>query len=287
VGGVGPELAVADQLPRAVFGLGRCALETPPAGAPAARGRIELVLDADRRAAPPHALFRRQRPHALVAVARVHDEGAAGLERAPEAVEHQPVFVLGEIADGAEQVHGQVELTGELHVADVLAGERERDTAVGGGLAGPAQLGLAEVDAGRRAAPARELDRVAAEPARGVEHAGAGVERGDAGDPLHVARGVGRLDRLRDLRPRFAEEAFALEHEGHYSPFMTTLVTGAFGCIGAWVIRGLLAALRASGRVRPRRRPVAATSLDAGIRQTLDEFARLQKDGRLDSRELT
>jgi len=30
-----------------------------------------------------------------------------------------------------------------------------------------------------------------------------------------------------------------------------------------------------------------ATSLDAGIRQTLDEFARLQKDGRLDSRELT
>jgi len=23
-------------------------------------------------------------------------------------------------------------------------------------------------------------------------------------------------------------------------PFMTTLVTGAFGCIGAWVIRGLL-----------------------------------------------
>jgi hypothetical protein len=68
---------------------------------------------------------------------------------------------------------------------------------------------------------------------------------------------------------------------------MTTLVAGAFGCIGAWVIRGLLAALRASGRVRPRRRPVAATSLDAGIRQTLDEFARLQKDGRLDSRELT
>ena len=25
-------------------------------------------------------------------------------------------------------------------------------------------------------------------------------------------------------------------------PFMTTLVTGAFGCIGAWVVRGLLAA---------------------------------------------
>jgi len=30
-----------------------------------------------------------------------------------------------------------------------------------------------------------------------------------------------------------------------------------------------------------------ATSLATGIRQTLDEFARLQKDGRLDSRELT
>lgn len=42
---------------------------------------------------------------------------------------------------------------------------------------------------------------------------------------------------------------------------MTTLVTGAFGCLGSWVVRGLLAAL--------------------------DEFARLQKDGRLDARELT
>src|SRR5262249_43701783 len=27
-----------------------------------------------------------------------------------------------------------------------------------------------------------------------------------------------------------------------YSRFMTTLVTGALGCIGAWVVRGLLAA---------------------------------------------
>lgn len=33
--------------------------------------------------------------------------------------------------------------------------------------------------------------------------------------------------------------------------------------------------------------PAPPTALDAGIRQTLDEFARLQKDGRLDSRELT
>jgi nucleoside-diphosphate-sugar epimerase len=33
--------------------------------------------------------------------------------------------------------------------------------------------------------------------------------------------------------------------------------------------------------------PAPATALDAGIRQTLDEFARLEKDGRLDSRELT
>jgi len=86
---------------------------------------------------------------------------------------------------------------------------------------------------------------------------------------------------------------------------MTTLVTGAFGCIGAWVIRGLLAPPasvrlrstsattragaddRGARRDRPCRAPAPATSLDAGIRQTLDEFARLQKDERLDSRALT
>ena len=32
--------------------------------------------------------------------------------------------------------------------------------------------------------------------------------------------------------------------------------------------------------------PAARTSFVAGVRRTLDEFARLQKDGRLDAREL-
>jgi len=41
---------------------------------------------------------------------------------------------------------------------------------------------------------------------------------------------------------------------------MSTLVTGAFGCI--------------------------ATLLEAGVRRTLEEFARLEKEGRLDAREL-
>jgi len=41
---------------------------------------------------------------------------------------------------------------------------------------------------------------------------------------------------------------------------MSTLVTGAFGCIGAWV--------------------------EAGVRRTREEFARLEKEGRLDAREL-
>ena len=35
------------------------------------------------------------------------------------------------------------------------------------------------------------------------------------------------LERLRDRRPRFPEEPFALEHAGYYSRAMTTLVTGA------------------------------------------------------------
>src|SRR5262247_1523334 len=159
---VEPDLALADQLRRALRRLRRRALEPPPAGAPAAGRRIELVLDADRRAAPPHPLFRRQRAHALVAVARVDDEGAARLERAPEAVDHEPVLVLGEVADRAEEVHRKVELARELHVADVLALERERHLRLAGGLAGAAELGLAEVDAGRLAAAPRELDRVPA-----------------------------------------------------------------------------------------------------------------------------
>src|SRR5262245_46430719 len=123
---VEPDLAVADQLLRGLLRPGRRALETPPAGAPAAGRWIELVLDTDRRAAPAHALLRRQRAHALVAVPGIDDERAARPERAPEPVDHQPVFVIREVADRAEEVHGQVEFARELHVADVLTHERDR-----------------------------------------------------------------------------------------------------------------------------------------------------------------
>ncbi len=112
---------------------------------------------------------------------------------------------------------------------------------------------------------------------------------------------------------------------------MTTLVTGAFGCIGAWVIRGLLAAGERpvvfdlgddpwrvrmiagpdalwppakelithvaqplpfpaaldDARYQKDLGPAPATSLAAGVRRTLDEFARLRESGRLDARELT
>jgi nucleoside-diphosphate-sugar epimerase len=64
---------------------------------------------------------------------------------------------------------------------------------------------------------------------------------------------------------------------------MATLVTGAFGCIGAWVCKRLPEAGE---------KPVAfdvaehkITRID-GIRKMLDEFAALQKAGRLDAREL-
>ena len=48
-------------------------------------------------------------------------------------------------------------------------------------------------------------------------------------------------------------------------------MTGAFGCIGDQGDLG----------------PMPPTSLAAGTRQTLAEFARLQRNGRLDRRELT
>jgi len=74
-------------------------------------------------------------------------------------------------------------------------------------------------------------------------------------------------------------------------PFMTTLVTGAFGCIGAWVIRGLLVeqpipfrAALDGARYQRDLGPAPSTSLADGVEKT---FRRLQKDGRLDSRELT
>jgi len=87
---------------------------------------------------------------------------------------------------------------------------------------------------------------------------------------------------------------------------MATLVTGAFGCIGAWVCRRLLEAgekpvafdlgddpWRMRMILGPERlRDVVMVKGDIadreedGIRQTLDEFAALQKAGRLDAREL-
>jgi hypothetical protein len=55
---------------------------------------------------------------------------------------------------------------------------------------------------------------------------------------------------------------------------MTTLATGAFGCIGAWVERGLLAEIV---RVIETAWPSAE-----GL---IGELARLHEDGRLDARE--
>src|SRR5439155_1008808 len=171
VGRVEPDLALTDQFRGALGRLRRRSLEPPPAGAPAARRGIELVLDADRRAAPAHPLFRRQRAHALVSVARIDDEGAAGLQRPPEAVEHEP------------------------------------------------------------------------------DH---------AGDPLHVARGVGPgLDRLRDLGPRFAEEPLALEHEGHYIPVHDDPGDGRVRLHRRLGRARAPRRRRASRRLRRGRRPVA------------------------------
>src|SRR5262249_34965257 len=113
----------------------------------------------------------------------------------------------------------QIELARELHVADVLADEREAHTRLAGGLTGALELGLAEVDAGHLVSETAELDRVAPEAAGRVQHAGAGLEPRDAGDPLHLGRRVDRRgERMRDLRPRFTEEPLALKHLGHYSP---------------------------------------------------------------------
>src|SRR5437773_916492 len=122
VGRVEADLALADQLPRALLrpcallGLRACALKAPPPRAPAARRGIELVLDAERPAAYALALLGRQRPHELITIPRVENEDAAGLERAPEAVGHQAVLVVREVADGAEEVGGGVGLARELHV---------------------------------------------------------------------------------------------------------------------------------------------------------------------------
>src|SRR5881296_1816804 len=229
VGGVEADLALPDQLPRALLRLRRCALEAPPPRAPAARRGIELVLDAERPAADPLALLGRQRPHQLISIPGIEDEDAAWPERAPESIGHQAVLVVREIADRAEEVDREVELARELHVTDVLADEPERDAGLGGGLPRAVELGLAEVDAGHLVAASRELDRVTAESARRVEDACARVERRDADDPLDVARRVRRrLERLRDLGPRLAKEPLAVEHGGHCSGLR------AAGPLGGW-----------------------------------------------------
>jgi len=56
---------------------------------------------------------------------------------------------------------------------------------------------------------------------------------------------------------------------------MTIPATGAFGCLGAWVVRRLLAEIV---RVIETTRPSAE--------DRISEPARLRKDGRLDAREL-
>src|SRR5207249_3927633 len=218
VGGIEPDLALADQLRGAFLRFRDRTLAPPPPRAPAARRGIERVLDAKRPAVHAFALLGRQRAHQLVTVPGVEHEHAAWLERAPEVVDHQAILVVGEVTDRAEEVDREVELTRELHVPDVLADEPQGDAGLGGGLPRAVELGLAEVHARHLEAAAGKLDRVAAEPARGVEDPRAGLERRDPDDPLDVARRVRRrLERLRDLGPGLAEEPLALEHGGHCS----------------------------------------------------------------------
>jgi nucleoside-diphosphate-sugar epimerase len=56
---------------------------------------------------------------------------------------------------------------------------------------------------------------------------------------------------------------------------MTILATGASGCIGAWVVRRLLAEI-----VR------VIETIGPSAKNRISELARLHKDGRLDAREL-
>src|SRR5262249_26063195 len=113
------------------------AAETTGPSSGSAPGRTRSRSRTARRstACPPPGR-RWQRAHELIAVARVENEDAAGLEGAPETVHHQAILVVGEVADRAEQIHGQIESARELHVADVLADEREAHLRVAGGLTG-------------------------------------------------------------------------------------------------------------------------------------------------------
>jgi nucleoside-diphosphate-sugar epimerase len=97
---------------------------------------------------------------------------------------------------------------------------------------------------------------------------------------------------------------------------MGTLVTGAFGCLGSWVVRALLArgerpitfdlgddpwrmrminSIDGHGPSSMKVADVAEritlvrgdiADFETGMRRTLDDFARLRRDGRLDAREL-
>src|SRR5256712_4801440 len=162
VGGVEPDLALADQLRGAFLRFRDRTLAPPPPRAPAARRGIERVLDAKRPAVHALALLGRQRAHQLVTVPGVEHEHAARLERAPEAVDHQAILVVGEVTDRAEEVDREVELTRELHVPDVLADEPQGDAGLGGGLPRAVELGLAEVHARHLEATAGAGDREAA-----------------------------------------------------------------------------------------------------------------------------
>jgi len=68
---------------------------------------------------------------------------------------------------------------------------------------------------------------------------------------------------------------------------MSTLVTGAFGCIGSHVEEPIpFPDALDDARYQRDLGPALATPLEAGVRRTLEEFARLEKEGRLDAREL-
>src|SRR5256712_12850374 len=177
VGGVEPDPALADQLRGAFLRFRDRTLAPPPPRAPAARRGIERVLDAKRPAVHALALLGRQRAHQLVTVPSVEHEHAAWLERAPEAVDHQAILVVGEVTDRAEEVDREVELTRELHVPDVLADEPQGNAGLGGGLPRAVELGLAEVHARHLEATAGELHPVAAQPPRGGEDPPARLER--------------------------------------------------------------------------------------------------------------
>src|SRR5437899_2592746 len=168
VGGVQTDLGFAHQLAgvrvRGFVG------QAPPASQPPARGRIEAVLDAKRAVVHRQPLLGRHGPDRMVAVARVENEEPARLESTPEAVDEHPVLVVGKVADAGEEVHSQIELPREFHVAHVLAHEAQRDVRVLGGGARPLDLGLVEVHAGDGVAAARELHGVPPEAAGRVEH---------------------------------------------------------------------------------------------------------------------